>query len=168
LRSEVLTSLTIKISAFWNVPPCSLVNVYQCLGKNCCLLLQGTSCGFIYIWFRTSGLDVHGRIVLKWMIEKWGVRARVGFSCLRICTTGGLLITPQGTFVFSERRITYLLVNRQSVSQEEPCSVEFLLRSLRSSPDPCFQYSALDFLTSPGIRRKFTNRRQMMRRYCKG
>jgi hypothetical protein len=36
-------------------------------------------------------LGIDGRIVLRWIIRKWGVRAWTGLISLRIWTGGGLL-----------------------------------------------------------------------------
>jgi hypothetical protein len=40
-RSEVLTAVRIKITIFWDVTQCSLVNMYQYFKGICCLHFQG-------------------------------------------------------------------------------------------------------------------------------
>jgi hypothetical protein len=37
----VLTAVTMKITVFWDVTPCSLVERYQCFGRTCCFHLKG-------------------------------------------------------------------------------------------------------------------------------
>jgi hypothetical protein len=37
---KVLTAVNMKITLFWNVIPCSLVERYQCFGRTCCFHLQ--------------------------------------------------------------------------------------------------------------------------------
>jgi hypothetical protein len=41
MRFEVLTVVAIKNTVFWNVMPCSLVEVYQLISGTYCLHLQG-------------------------------------------------------------------------------------------------------------------------------
>jgi len=38
-------------------------------------------------------LGVHGRIILEWILGKWGGKVWTGFVWLRIGTNGGLLWT---------------------------------------------------------------------------
>jgi hypothetical protein len=40
LRFEVLTAVNMKITVFWDVIPCRLVNIYKYFGGTCCLHLQ--------------------------------------------------------------------------------------------------------------------------------
>lgn len=37
---DVLTTMSIKITVFWDMAPCNLVDRYQCFGKTLCLHLQ--------------------------------------------------------------------------------------------------------------------------------
>jgi hypothetical protein len=39
----------------------------------------------------SEDLDVDGKVILEWILGKWGGKVWIGFICLRIGTTGGLL-----------------------------------------------------------------------------
>jgi hypothetical protein len=40
VRFQVLTAASMKMAAFWDVAPCSLVKVYRRFGGACCFLCQ--------------------------------------------------------------------------------------------------------------------------------
>jgi hypothetical protein len=40
MRYVILSALTITITIFWDMTPCSLVGRYYCFGRTCCLYLQ--------------------------------------------------------------------------------------------------------------------------------
>jgi hypothetical protein len=41
VRFEDLMVVTVKITAFWDVPPYSLVDICECFGTTCCLCFHG-------------------------------------------------------------------------------------------------------------------------------
>jgi hypothetical protein len=63
-------------------------NVAQMLGRE---VDKGFSCGNQRERAHLEELDVDRKIILRWVIKKWDVRASTGLFWLRIGTGGGLL-----------------------------------------------------------------------------
>jgi hypothetical protein len=70
VRFQVLTAASMKVTVFWDVTPCSLVEVYRRFRGACCLHHQGgcpeASVNFYQtIWRNTlEGSHLHGMFVL--------------------------------------------------------------------------------------------------------
>jgi hypothetical protein len=47
MRFKVLTVVNVKKSVFWDMTPCSLIDMYQSFGGTCCLDAQGTRVSYI-------------------------------------------------------------------------------------------------------------------------
>jgi hypothetical protein len=50
VRFQALSAGNVKVTVFWDVVPCSLVEVYQCLRGAYCLHLEGTASKMIVIF----------------------------------------------------------------------------------------------------------------------
>jgi hypothetical protein len=63
VRFEVLTAVIMKDTVFWNVTPCSLVEVYQRSGGAYCVPLQG--------WIISQESKQQGDRAYAWFILSW-------------------------------------------------------------------------------------------------
>jgi hypothetical protein len=58
VRFQVLTAASMKIDVFWDVEPCSLVEVYRRFRAACCLHHQGDD--LFHIYCHLTNLWIHG------------------------------------------------------------------------------------------------------------
>ena len=71
--------------------------------------------------------DIDGRVILKWIFEKWNGGTWTGFIWFRIEESDGLLWIRYRTFGFSKMRGIYYLADCLLTCLEGVCSMELVL-----------------------------------------